>query len=163
MHNAQCRPIELRYDFKISMSDLVKTTVTDVCPSPYGYAVFLTTPSKTFVVYVDKSRGVALQNALEGMSSERPLTHEFVMQILDGLDCKIERVVVYHVDDGTFFTRMTIDMSNEIGSKIVEIDGRPSDTFTLAIRAGAPIYVEESVLDSLPDMSGALKKLRGES
>lgn len=145
------------------MNDLVRATVSDVCPSPYGYAVFLSTQTKTFVVYVDKNRGIALQKALEGLTSERPLTHEFVMQMLDGLDCKIERVVIYHVDDGTFFTRMTVDMRNEIGSKIVEIDGRPSDTFTLALLAHAPIFVQKNVLETLPDMSGALKKLRGES
>ncbi len=148
---------------KFQMSDLVRASVEDVCPSPYGYAVFLSAGSKTFVVYVDRSRGAALQSALDGLSSERPLTHEFVMQMLDGLDCRIARAVIYHVEDGTFFTRLTVEMSNEIGEKIVEVDGRPSDTFALAMRAGAPIFIESSVLGTLPDMSGALKKLRGES
>ena len=145
------------------MSDLVRAGVEDICPSPYGCAVFLSADSKTFVVYVDRARGAALQSALEGLSSDRPLTHEFVMQMLDGLDCRIARTVIYHVEDGTFFTRMTVEMSNEIGEKIVEIDGRPSDTFALAMRAGAPIFIESSVLETLPDMTGALKKLRGDS
>jgi len=129
---------------------------------PYGYAIFLSAPEKTFVVYVDKSKGAALQSAFEGISSERPLTHEFVMQMLDGLDCKIKRVVIYHVCDGTFFTNLTVEMSNELGEKIVEIDGRPSDTFALAMRANAPILIDSAVLETLPDMSEALKKLRGE-
>lgn len=119
-------------------------------------------PRKTFVVYVDKSKGAALQSAFEGISSERPLTHEFVMQMLDGLDCKIKRVVIYHVCEGTFFTNLTVEMSNELGEKIVEIDGRPSDTFALAMRANAPILIDSAVLENLPDMSEALKKLRGE-
>ncbi len=145
------------------MSDLVRASVEDICPSPYGYAVFLSADSKTFAVYVDRAKGAALRGALDGISSDRPLTHEFVMQMLDGLDCKVSRTVIYHVDDGTFFTRMTVEMSNEIGEKIVEIDGRPSDTFALAMRAGAPIFIESSVLETLPDMTGALKKLRGDS
>ena len=45
---------------------------------------------------------------------------------------------------------------------IVEIDGRPSDTFALAMRANAPILIDSAVLENLPDMSEALKKLRGE-
>lgn len=144
------------------MSDLIKVNIADICPTPYGYAIFLTAPEKTFVVYVDKSKGAALQSAFEGISSERPLTHEFVMQMLDGLDCKIKRVVIYHVCEGTFFTNLTVEMSNELGDKIVEIDGRPSDTFALAMRANAPILIDSAVLENLPDMSEALKKLRGE-
>lgn len=84
------------------------------------------------------------------------------MQMLDGLDCKIKRVVIYHVCEGTFFTNLTVEMSNELGEKIVEIDGRPSDTFALAMRANAPILIDSAVLENLPDMSEALKKLRGE-
>ena len=55
-----------------------------------------------------------------------------------------------------------ISLSNELGEKIVEIDGRPSDTFALAMRANAPILIDSAVLENLPDMSEALKKLRGE-
>ena len=44
----------------------------------------------------------------------------------------------------------------------MEIDGRPSDTFALAMRANAPILIDSAVLENLPDMSEALKKLRGE-
>ena len=64
--------------------------------------------------------------------------------------------------NGTFFTKMKLEMDNELGKKIVEIDGRPSDTFSIALRVGAPIYVDAKVLGKLPDMTGALKKLRGD-
>ena len=57
---------------------------------------------------------------------------------------------------------MTLEMDNELGKKIIEIDGRPSDTFAVALRVGAPIFVDAKVLGKLPDMSGALKKLRGD-
>lgn len=144
------------------MNDLVKAVVSDICPTPYGYAVFLSAGGKTFVVYVDRSRGAAMLAAYDKLVSERPLTHEFVMQMLDGLDCKISNVVIYHVDNGTFFTRITVKMANELGEKIVEVDGRPSDTLTLAMRADAPILIESSVLATLPDVSDALKKLRGD-
>lgn len=138
-----------------------KAEIVEICPSPYGYAIFVKTKSKTFMFYVDRDRGLALQGALDGFKSERPLTHEFIVQMLDGLDCKVRNVIFYHVDNGTFFTRITLDMKNEVGSKIVEIDGRPSDTLAVALRLGVPIFVEEKVLDAVEDMSEALKKLRG--
>ena len=142
--------------------DKLKATITEICPSPYGYAIFLNTELKTFVIYVDGSRGCAVQSAFEKYSSERPLTHEFVANMLDGLECMVKEVVIYHSDNGTFFTKMKLEMDNELGKKIVEIDGRPSDTFSIALRVGAPIYVDAKVLGKLPDMTGALKKLRGD-
>ena len=138
-----------------------RAEIADVYPTPYGYGVFVRAQSKTFMFYVDRDRGVALQNALEGSANLRPLTHEFFAQVLDGLDCRVVKVVFYHVDNGTFFTRIVLEMSNELGSKIIEIDGRPSDTLSIALRVGAPIFVERRVLDAVDDMSEALKKLRG--
>lgn len=144
------------------MSELVKTEIIDVCPSPYGYAVFMRADSKVFVIYMDRARGGSLQSALQGYKAERPLTHEFFAQMLDGFDCKVKNVVVYNENEGTFFTRINVEMENELGKKIIELDGRPSDTFPIALRTSAPIFTERALLDSLEDMGEALKKLKGE-
>ena len=53
-------------------------------------------------------------------------------------------------------------MNNELGSKIAEIDGRPSDTLAVALKANAPIYIRDDVLKKLPDMSEAYAKIKGE-
>lgn len=140
---------------------LIRAEVLDVCPSPYGYAVFLRADKKIFVIYVDRARGMNMQSALSGMKSERPLTFEFVSQMLDALECSVKSVVIYHVDDGTFFTHVNLVMKNELGEKIAEVDGRPSDTIALALRAGAPIFVARKVLDSVADMGEAFKKIKG--
>lgn len=137
-----------------------RATIAEICATPYGYGVFVQAVSKTFMFYVDRDRGIALQNAMAGFRSVRPLSHEFMVQVLDGLDCKIRNVVFYHVENGTFFTRITIDMKNELGVKIAEIDGRPSDTLALALRVGAPIFVEQKVLDAVDDVSETLRKFR---
>lgn len=144
------------------MSELLQAKILDVCPSPYGYAVFIKADGKIFVIYVDRTRGAAIQFALDGYKAERPLTHEFVTHLLDGLDCKIKSAVIYHVDDGTFFTKLLVEMDNELGKKIIEVDGRPSDTMTIAVRTGAPIYVTAKVLEGVPDMSEAFKKIKGD-
>ena len=143
------------------MNDIVRAEIVDVCPSPYGYAVFLRADKKVFIIYMDRTRGTALQAALDGYHAERPLTHEFLVHLLDGMDCTVKSVLIYHVDDGTFFTRITVEMVNELGRKIIEVDGRPSDTFAIAARAGAPIFISERILSTLEDMSEALKKLKG--
>lgn len=135
--------------------------LVEISPTPYGYAVFMRAKNKVFMFYVDFERGRAMQCALDGLKDTRPLTHEFIVEILDGLDCKVRGVVFYHEDKGAFFTRITLDMKNELGCKVVEIDARPSDTIAVALRVGAPILIESELLERLADVSDVLNKLRG--
>jgi len=144
------------------MDDIIKADILEVCPSPYGHAIFMRAEKKIFIIYVDRQRGAALQSALDAIHSDRPLTHEFFVQLLDGLDCDVKNVLIYGAEDGTFFTRICVEMNNELGRKIIEVDGRPSDTFAIAVRAGAPIFINEKTLASLEDMSEAFKKIKGE-
>ncbi len=144
------------------MIKLVPTSVVDICPSPYGYAVFMKADKKVFVIYVDRSRGMAMQNAFTRHKAERPLSHEFILHTLDALDCELKSVVIYREENGTYFTMMKVAMENELGSKIAEIDGRPSDTIAVALAANAPISIRSDVLKNLADMSEALKKIKGE-
>lgn len=142
------------------MSDLQQANVVLSYPSPFGYATFVHTASKTFVIYMDKTGGQAIEKALNGISGERPLTHELICSILDGLDCKVKGVVIYKEQEGTFFAKLTLIMRNELGEKIVEIDSRPSDALTIAIRNQAPIEVLNSVLENLEDVSEVLEEIK---
>ena len=142
------------------MSDLQQADVVLSYPSPFGYATFVHTASKTFVIYMDKTGGQAIEKALNGISGERPLTHELICSILDGLDCKVKGVVIYKEQEGTFFAKLTLVMRNELGEKIVEIDSRPSDALTIAIRNQAPIEVLNSVLENLEDVSEVLEEIK---
>jgi len=128
-------------------------------PTSNGCAVFLGNDEKTFVIYVDQGIGDAIQRAVSGEQAERPLTHDLMLTMLDGLGAEVERVVISDVDQGTFFARLIISMENELGHKITEIDARPSDSIVLALASGKPIYTARTVLDSVDDMSEILAKI----
>lgn len=145
------------------MNKIEKAEVVLAYPSPFGYATFIKCASKTFVIYMDKSGGGAVMRALNNIAGERPLTHELISYILDGAECKIKDVVIYKECEGTFFAKMTLVMKNELGEKILEIDCRPSDSLTLAIRQKAPVYVLESVLNNVEDSSEVLEELQGKN
>ena len=70
---------------------------------------------------MDKTGGQAIEKALNGICGERPLTHELICSILDGLDCKVRDVLIYKEQEGTFFAKLTLLMRNELGEKIVEL------------------------------------------
>lgn len=142
------------------MSDSQTVEVALTYPSPFGYATFLCAPKKTFVIYMDKFGGQAIDRALKGISNERPLTHELLCFIIDGLDCKVRDVLIYKEDNGTFFAKLTLEMKNELGEKVIEIDCRPSDALTLAIRNKAPMRVLNSVLEKLDDLGEVLEEIK---
>ncbi|MDX8415356.1 bifunctional nuclease family protein [Intestinicryptomonas porci] len=145
------------------MNKIEKAEVVLAYPSPFGYATFIKCASKTFVIYMDKSGGGAVMRALNNIAGERPLTHELISYILDGAECKIKDVVIYKECEGTFFAKMTLVMKNELGEKILEIDCRPSDSLTLAIRQKAPVYVLDCVLNNVEDSSEVLEELQGKN
>lgn len=129
-------------------------------PSPFGYAVFIDCPSKAFVIYMDKNGGSAIDRALSDTYGERPLTHELIGYILEGLEVKVKSVLIYKEFEGTFYAEIMLSMKNELAEKVVEIDARPSDALTLAIRYKAPIFVKDCVLNNVEDVRMVLDEIR---
>ena len=144
----------------ISMNnDSMEVTVKGVMPTSNGCAIFLGNDQKTFVIYVDPAIGNAINMTINQVKKERPLTHDLIGLILRGLETKIERVVINDVDEGTFFARIILQMENELGKKIIELDARPSDSIVLALQMKQPIHVANKVLENVEDMSEILERI----
>ena len=122
--------------------------------------MFIGNDEKTFVIYVDKSVGNAIQMTLEGVKKDRPLTHDLIGSILIGLGTRLERVVINDARDHTYYARILLSMENELGTKIVEIDARPSDSIVLSLQHKRPIYVARAVFDAEDDRTELLEQWR---
>lgn len=140
-------------------NDVVEASIKGVMPTSNGCAVFLGTDSKTFVIYVDQGIGNAISMTINEVKRERPLTHDLVGYILRGLGVDLQRIVINDVNDGTFFARVILKQENELGTKLVEIDARPSDSMVLALQEKKPIFVAEKVLESVEDMTEILERI----
>lgn len=92
------------------------------------------------VVGSSEAQAIALQ--LEHIAPPRPLTHDLIRNLLDTLDARVEHIVVTELRDNTYFALLGLDLNGEFKN----IDARPSDAIALALRAEAPIYVEDSVM-----------------
>ena len=79
---------------------------------------------------------------LEHQQPPRPMTHDLLKSVLDGLGAKVSKVFVNKLAQDTFFAQITLEMNGVV----VEVDSRPSDAIALALRVEAPIYVAEEVL-----------------
>lgn len=140
-------------------TSVIQITVKGVMPTVNGCAVFLGNEDKVFVIYVDHSVGNAISMALNGVKKERPLTHDLISSMLIGLEAKITRIIINDVEESTFFARIFIEMSNEVDTKIIELDARPSDSIVLSLQNNVPIYVAEKVFNSTEDMSSILERV----
>jgi hypothetical protein len=85
----------------------------------------------------------AIAMRLQGVTPERPMTHDLFSQTLTELGVEIKRIVVSDLADDTFRARLFL----ELDGKAVDIDARPSDAIALAIRTGVPIFATDAVLD----------------
>ena len=95
-------------------------------------------------IWIGPSEANAIAMRLQGVTSERPLTHDLLVTILGAVHGSVSRVVVTHVDEGTFHARLYLDTAE--GTE-TEIDSRTSDAIAVAVRTGSRIYVDERVLD----------------
>ena len=100
-----------------------------------------------------------MQMAIDKVEHDRPLSHNLITNMLDGLGAEIERVIINDVDNGTYFARLIISIKNEIGHKIVELDSRPSDSIILALLTDKPIYASSYVINKVDDMSAIYQKI----
>jgi hypothetical protein len=71
------------------------------------------------------------------------MTHDLVTEILSQLDAQVVRITVTELRENTFFAEITVQQD---GSEI-QIDSRPSDAIALAIRADAPIFAADEVIE----------------
>ena len=140
-------------------NQVVSVSVKGVMPTSSGCAVFLGNGAKTFVIYVDQGIGEAIQRAVDNVQTDRPMTHDLMLTMLDGLGAEVDRIVINHVDGGTFFARIILSMENELGHKIIELDARPSDSIVMALASTKPIYVAKTVINSVDDMTEILAKI----
>jgi hypothetical protein len=85
----------------------------------------------------------AIAMRLQGVTPERPMTHDLFSQTLAELGVEIKRIVVSDLADDTFRARLFL----ELDGKAVELDARPSDAIALAVRTGVPIFATDAVLD----------------
>ena len=142
-------------------TDTIDIQLRAVVPAPEGVAVFLGTPKKVFVVYVDAAIGQILAIALGSIKKERPLTHDLMGNVFAAFGIKLERVVINDAIGATFYARMILKMENELGVKLVEADARPSDAIVLAINQKKPVTITAPLFAKLEDASALMRKLTG--
>jgi bifunctional DNase/RNase len=94
-------------------------------------------------IWIGQPEAAAILMKLQGASTPRPMTHDLLTEILSQLDAQVVRITVTELRENTFFAQVTVQMD---GAEI-DVDSRPSDAIALAIRAEAPIFAADEVIE----------------
>ncbi len=133
--------------------------VRGILPANSGAAIFLGNDEKVFIIQVETNMAQVIGNFLREAPKERPLTHDLLADVFRGFGIEVERVVITELKNSTYFARMILKMENELGTKIVEVDARPSDCLAIASAQKVPVYVSNSLFEQVEDMSDYLDQI----
>jgi bifunctional DNase/RNase len=120
---------------------------------------------KVLPIWIGHYEAWAISMEISGMSSKRPLTHDLLFSMITSLKGKVDKVEIVDLESQTFFAKIIISINGES----VSVDSRPSDSIALALKAKAPIFVNEKLYNlkneqlkssGLPDSESLRDRLR---
>jgi bifunctional DNase/RNase len=114
----------------------------------------------TLPIWIGKPEADSIALALGKIETPRPLTHDLIKNIADSLKLKITKVIVTEILDNTYYSLLCLND----GRKETFVDSRPSDAVAIALRANAPIFIEDSIMEqkSADELEEWLKNLKPE-
>ena len=98
----------------------------------------------TLPIWIGRPEADSIALALGKITTPRPLTHDLIKNVIDGLKLKATKIVITEIVDNTYYALIYIEKN---GVEI-SIDSRPSDAIAVGIRMKVPIFVEKNVIES---------------
>ena len=98
---------------------------------------------KAIPIWIGLFEASAIATELEKISFSRPMTHDLIYEILKTIDVEVIKIEIHDLRNNTFFANIHLTKDD----KTMVVDSRPSDAIALALRANAPIFVAEKVIE----------------
>lgn len=102
--------------------------------------------SRQFPIVIGIFEAWAIDRRVRDRKTPRPMTHDLMASLVDALGGKLERIVISDLRNNTFYAKLIFAKP---GGDSVEVDARPSDAIALAVHLDAPIFVDESVIETV--------------
>jgi len=98
---------------------------------------------RQFPIVIGFLEASSIKMKLSKVETPRPLTHDLLLLTIESLGAKVDQLVIDKLINSTFHAKIVLTTSD---GQSKSVDARPSDGVALAVRAGAPIFVEEEIL-----------------
>jgi uncharacterized protein len=101
---------------------------------------------RQFPIFIGFGEMDALDRALHGVRTPRPMTHDLILNVMEEMGGKLRRVIISDLNDDTFFARLGVELPD--GGETL-VDARPSDAMVLGVRRRVPVFVARHVLEAI--------------
>ena len=101
-------------------------------------------------IWIGLLEATSIASALRDIKFDRPMTHDLFKNFIDNLKMVVSKVEVCDLKDNTFYARIYFESED----KSFDMDARPSDAIAIALRFGAPIYVDEKIFEKSQMVEG---------
>lgn len=108
-------------------------------------------------IWIGPAEADTIAVKMQNVSLSRPLTHDLLCKVIETYGGRVTNAIINELRKDTFYAKLVLSHENEYH----EVDCRPSDALAVAVRAGATIFVDKSVLDQagvLLDEEGKLSE-----
>lgn len=106
-------------------------------------------------IWIGPLEAASMATEIEGVKPQRPMTHDLLRNMLGDLGATVESVEITELRENTYFAR--IELRTRDGNSL-QVDSRPSDAISLALRTKSPIYVAKQVLESSSELHDAAEQ-----
>lgn len=133
------------------MKELVPLRILSVNPSSVGASSYILlleadeSQAMRFPIVIGSSEAQSIAVYLEQIQPSRPLTHDLCVNLLTYADLGVNQVVITDFKDGIFYAHLVISKNGEVH----QVDARPSDAISLAIRLQVPILISKKLLQEI--------------
>ena len=100
--------------------------------------------NRYLLIWVGTAEATAIAFSQQGLTPQRPLTHDLLLNILEAERIKLRSVHLTELRDGVFYSDLIL--VDEDGQE-QKVSSRPSDAVALAVRVEAPILARTELFD----------------
>ncbi len=125
----------------------VELDIYGIAPSQIkgSYSLILSEVSgdRKLPIIVGQFEAQAIAIPLEGINTDRPLTHDLFVLFGKKLNFTITEVFIHLLKEGVFYATLQCENAEET----IKIDCRTSDAIAIAVRYNCPIFTTEDILE----------------
>jgi len=93
-------------------------------------------------IFIGLWEAVSINSALNKVVTPRPFTHELFTDLMERFSISVHHLQIDSIEEGVYYAQLVLASDGREEC----LDCRPSDGIAVALRAGVPVFVDESLL-----------------
>jgi len=105
--------------------------------------IYLRSGCYMLAITTNELQTYSINSGINEIRGPRPTTHDVIQDLMDMFEMEPLLVKIESLSQGTYFAKMAVVQ----GTRVLDMDIRPSDAIAIAVRSGTPVWVNQSLLE----------------